>query len=275
MEAGWGPGVHQNFSGPDGLAVLASIDPDTIVVLTPDLRRCINSAVDGENTLPVALYPARDPYPVEHGLAIELGAAMDHDSQPNAVIRDDRRDTCTWVQKDFWPYYESNGGPSGPLGYPLDRAHNEGDDKIQEFENGSIVLRSDGSLVAIAHGDGRSGPPSTLAPPGRSGSDGPADAAPGPGELAYRVSSQYGVSYPIEPGGYVEQEFTSQREAVHTVAVNAAWDSSRVNILLGDPALPGSRVVPQACALVVGHADDPRPSYRAVGRSCALSGFVG
>jgi hypothetical protein len=164
----------------------------------------------------------------------------------------------------------------------------------------------------------------------------PSSPAPPATELAYKVSNNGSVSFPIRPGGHVEQPFTSDHPFVHKIAVNAAWDPARVTgstfsmdleirdqaghrlaggrvgvtsanrdtdiavtlgsvrlvpgrvyrlwavntsredlgIRLGNPRLPESRVKPVECALVVGHADDARPSYIPDGPACALNGFI-
>jgi hypothetical protein len=152
----------------------------------------------------------------------------------------------------------------------------------------------------------------------------------------YYIGNADSVSYPLSPGGYIEQEIVVDQPFVRTLAANAAWNDARASgdvfsmrmelwdtfgnllaaggvavtkanrdteipvevgrvevqpgvvylvravntspevmgIRLGTPDAPGNKLLHRVCARVVGHADDPRPSYVPGPPVCVLNGNV-
>jgi hypothetical protein len=143
----WGDGISQNFRNRDGgESVIAATTPEEAYVLIPRFHECINSAVQGAETFPVAGYPREDPVDLRDGWKIELGAGMSADKGRNVVLWKNGR-KCFWVPSEFSErYMGEEDGPHGHLGYPTSNIYGWQDGQRQDFERGSMVLEN-GQIV--------------------------------------------------------------------------------------------------------------------------------
>lgn len=136
----WGDGISQNFRGDDGESVIAAVTPDKAYVLTPEFHKCINSAVKGPETFPVAGYPYGDPARVNNGWEIMLGAGISGGKGKSAVYWQDGRQNCYWVKQEFWDKYQGSGGPNGRLGFPTGEVYIWQNRPRQDFEHGFLLI---------------------------------------------------------------------------------------------------------------------------------------
>ena len=132
----WGPGLSQSIEGGElGVgAILAAERGGPAFVLVGELWESFRWISDGAST-DVAGYPVTPPLSCDGSYVVGLAGGADG---PGALVQHADGDTYQWLSGDVWYEYQMSGGPTGPLGRPLNTTRDEAG-LYAEFEHGSVT----------------------------------------------------------------------------------------------------------------------------------------